>query len=61
MGETCECVQCCDGEHPGKCKECAGWGEEDGEPCAYCDGDGVCPVCDGESDPMLDESEVDDG
>lgn len=48
----CECVQCCDGEHPGCCKECAGWGDRLDGPgldmrCVYCDGTGVCPKCDG--------------
>lgn len=43
----CECVLCCDGEHPGECKECAGWGEAGGEPCDYCNETGVCPECAG--------------
>mgnify|MGYP001296101560 CR=1 FL=1 len=44
---TCECLLCCDGDHPGRCRECAGWGERDGEHCERCDGGGLCPVCDG--------------
>lgn len=59
--EVCECVTCCDGEHAGRCKRCAGWGEIDGKRCTYCDKDigwpGVCPVCDGASAP----EECDDG
>lgn len=23
----CECAECCEGEHTGQCKECAGWAE----------------------------------
>lgn len=58
--EPCECVQCCDGEHSGRCKECAGWGDriDDAVPdgditrdCEYCNGTGTCPVCEGASEP----------
>lgn len=42
----CECVLCCDGEHAGSCKECAGWGSNNEEDsCSYCAGTGDCPVC----------------
>lgn len=51
----CECVTCCDGEHAGDCRECAGWGHrisDDGiVSCDYCYGSGVCPKCNGESKP----------
>lgn len=49
----CECEMCCNGEHPGKCKECAGCCEIDGRPCKYCydpmhcGSTGVCPKCNG--------------
>lgn len=48
----CECVECCDGEHPGCCRDCAGWGDQLGGagldyPCEHCDGTGVCPECGG--------------
>jgi hypothetical protein len=50
--EVCECVSCCDGEHPGECMECAGWGENSREdPCSYCDGSGDCPKCNGANRP----------
>lgn len=50
--ERCECETCCNGEHAGYCKNCAGWGEythEDGvsRRCEVCDGDGVCIKCGG--------------
>ena len=45
--KKCECEVCCDGDHPGECKECAGWGEVAGTPCDHCDGEGLCPVCRG--------------
>jgi hypothetical protein len=47
----CECVSCCDGEHPGSCKDCAGWGElsDDESDCEHCEGTGICPVCNGDS------------
>lgn len=49
--ETCECVECCNGEHPGFCRECVGWGDwitDDGiVDCDYCFGTGTCPKCDG--------------
>lgn len=56
LAELCECVVCCDGEHPGYCRNCAGWGEVDGKPCDYCAGDldisgrpsGICPKCRGD-------------
>lgn len=48
----CECLKCCDGEHVGSCRECAGWGESDCEPCEYCDRTGVCPKCHGGSLPV---------
>jgi hypothetical protein len=48
---TCECVQCCDGEHAGSCKECAGWGDRSTEEitgiCNSCNGTGICPRCNG--------------
>lgn len=46
----CECVECCNGEHAGQCKECAGWGygETDDELCEHCNGEGTCPRCDGQ-------------
>lgn len=56
---TCECVECCDGEHAGCCMECAGSGEVFGEPCQYClDNElllgisrGTCPICEGKATP----------
>lgn len=47
----CECEECCDGEHPGECRECAGWGECGGEPCAHCNHTGDCPKCHGAKRP----------
>lgn len=52
---SCECNTCCNGEHPGACRECAGWGSNNEEnPCSYCLGDGTCPVCAGTPPPRLD-------
>ena len=46
----CECVSCCNGEHPGDCAECAGWGANNEEAvCSHCDGTGICPICEGTS------------
>lgn len=45
--KPCECVLCCDGEHAGDCRDCAGWGESDGVFCEKCNGEGTCPVCAG--------------
>lgn len=49
MTTVCECTSCCDGEHAGRCRECAGWGDRIGEDgivtCEYCDGTGDCPKC----------------
>ncbi len=45
--QQCECVVCCDGEHAGYCRDCAGWGERGGIECEKCHGDGVCTVCNG--------------
>ncbi len=48
LGKECECVECCDGEHAGFCKDCAGWGSNDEEEtCSRCHGDGICSMCDG--------------
>lgn len=55
--EVCECQLCCDGEHPGDCRECAGWGSCDGEHCQHCDGIGDCPECNGERHPVPQEEE----
>jgi hypothetical protein len=49
--EMCECVSCCNGDHPGWCRECAGWGDVGGEPCDHCAGSGDCPVCMGGNKP----------
>lgn len=52
MDMRCECIQCCDGEHAGFCKECAGWGSNDEEiQCSRCEGTGTCPICDGDELP----------
>ena len=46
----CECRECCEGEHPGCCIECAGWGANNDEAeCSYCGGSGICPTCHGET------------
>lgn len=45
---VCECIDCCDGEHPGSCKECAGWASNNKEEvCSHCEGEGSCPICNG--------------
>lgn len=53
LKERCACEICCNGEHLGSCRECAGWGdriEDEGIiPCAWCDGTGVCPECNGDA------------
>lgn len=53
-GLFCECELCCGGEHRGKCRECAGWGDVDGQSCDACEGGGQCPVCDGEREHGID-------
>lgn len=46
--DVCECIRCCAGEHPGDCKECAGWASNERErECGHCEGTGQCPVCHG--------------
>ena len=51
---TCECVTCCNGDHPGACRNCAGWGSHNEEnPCSHCNGSGTCPVCAGEPPKRL--------
>lgn len=45
----CECVECCEGEHAGDCRECAGWGSVGSKPCEYCSSTGICPICKGAS------------
>jgi len=47
----CECEQCCNGDHAGRCVECGGWAQYEGDRCGHCEGTGICPVCDGAREP----------
>ncbi len=47
----CECFVCCEGEHVGRCRECAGWGDYcDTQDREHCSPDGVCTYCYGSGD-----------
>jgi hypothetical protein len=56
MDTRCECVICCDGEHAGECKHCAGWGDRltgSGiKTCNHCGGSGICQICHGANLPV---------
>lgn len=49
-GWNCECVRCCGRDHPGRCADCAGWGETGGQHCRKCEGGGICSVCGGSAE-----------
>jgi hypothetical protein len=57
--EPCECVKCCNGEHPGECNKCGGYAEDEaGVPCEHCGATGICPVCKGANlPPQTDDDE----
>jgi hypothetical protein len=65
MPDICECVTCCNGEHAGFCRECAGWrdriddSEEGFSMCEYCDGEGICPKCQGANIPPENDDDAD--
>jgi hypothetical protein len=58
-------MQCCNGEHPGDCIKCAGWGDAPDARtssgfrwCSYCGGTGACPKCNGKKKVGLENRDV---